>query len=30
MGTALSKFPYNRTDPCDITGVLEQLNAPAA
>lgn len=25
MATALSKLPYNRTDPCDIAGVLDEL-----
>jgi len=29
MGTMLSKLPYNRTDECDIAGVLEQLNRTA-
>lgn len=26
MATVLSKLPYNRTDNCDIVGVLEELN----
>lgn len=26
MGTALSKLPYNRTEDCDVQGVLAQLN----
>jgi len=30
MAAVLSKLPYNRTDPCDIAGVLDQLNRPAA
>lgn len=30
MGTALSKLPYNRTDPCDIEGVLNELNSTSA
>lgn len=30
MGTLLSKLPYNRTDRCDIAGVLEDLNRKAA
>ena len=27
MGTVLSKLPYNRTDRCDIEGVLAELSA---
>lgn len=27
MAAILSKLPYNRTDDCDIAGVLEELNA---
>ncbi len=30
MGMALSKLPYNRTDQCDIAGVLEDLNREVA
>ncbi len=30
MAAVLSKLPYNRTDNCDIAGVLEQLNRKAA
>lgn len=30
MGTALSKLPYNRTDKCDIAGVLDELNRKSA
>jgi rhodanese-related sulfurtransferase len=29
MGTALGKLPYNRTDNCDIAGVLADLNTQA-
>lgn len=29
MATVLSKLPYNRTDSCDIAGVLADLNAAA-
>ncbi len=30
MGAVLSKLPYNRTDNCDIAGVLSELNRTAA
>jgi rhodanese-related sulfurtransferase len=30
MATVLSKLPYNRTERCDIAGVLAQLNASAS
>jgi rhodanese-related sulfurtransferase len=30
MASALSRLPYNRTDSCDIAGVLEGLNGEAA
>lgn len=30
MGAALAKLPYNRTDGCDIAGVLDQMSAKAA
>ncbi|MEM7285695.1 MAG: rhodanese-like domain-containing protein [Actinomycetota bacterium] len=30
MANALSKLPYNRTDACDIDGVLDRLAADAA
>lgn len=30
MATVLSKLPYNRSDACDIDGVLDQLAAEAA
>jgi len=30
MGSLLSKLPYNRTDGCDIDGVLRQLNMTEA
>ncbi|MGF1596896.1 MAG: rhodanese-like domain-containing protein [Acidimicrobiales bacterium] len=30
MAQVLSKLPYNRTDRCDVAGVLERMNAPAA
>jgi rhodanese-related sulfurtransferase len=30
MGTVLGKLPYNRTDKCDIAGVLAELNTQAA
>ncbi len=30
MGEVLAKLPYNRTDPCDIAGVLDELNKKAA
>ena len=30
MANVLSKLPYNRTDACDIDGVLDQLAADAA
>ncbi len=30
MGTVLAKLPYNRTDNCDIAGVLADLNKQAA
>ena len=30
MGELLAKLPYNRTDPCDIAGVLDELNKKAA
>lgn len=30
MGNLLAKLPYNRTDNCDIAGVLEQISADAA
>lgn len=30
MGEALAKLPYNRTDNCDIVGVLDELNRKAA
>jgi len=29
MATVLSKLPYNKTDRCDIAGVLAELNAVA-
>jgi len=29
MGDLLAKLPYNRTDPCDIAGVLDQLRSAA-
>ena len=30
MGNVLSRLPYNRTDNCNIAGVLEELNREAA
>ena len=30
MATVLSKLPYNRSDGCDIAGVLDELNRTAA
>lgn len=30
MGNMLSRLPYNRTDDCNIVGVLEELNRKAA
>jgi len=30
MGNVLSRLPYNRTDNCNIAGVLEELNRKAA
>ncbi len=30
MAAVLSKLPYNRTEACDIAGVLDQLNRTAA
>jgi rhodanese-related sulfurtransferase len=30
MGNMLSRLPYNRTDNCNIAGVLEELNREAA
>mgnify|MGYP001817790388 CR=1 FL=1 len=30
MGELLLKLPYNQTDRCDIAGVLENMNRPAA
>jgi rhodanese-related sulfurtransferase len=30
MGNVLAKLPYNRTDRCDIAGVLERLNETSA
>ncbi len=30
MGTVLSKLPYNKTDRCDIAGVLADLNREAS
>ncbi|MGI9614279.1 MAG: rhodanese-like domain-containing protein [Acidimicrobiales bacterium] len=30
MAAVLSKLPYNRTDRCDIAGVLDELNRKAA
>jgi rhodanese-related sulfurtransferase len=30
MASVLAKLPYNQTDACDIAGVLEGMNAPAA
>jgi hypothetical protein len=29
MAAVLSKFPHNRTDRCDIAGVLAELNGVA-
>jgi hypothetical protein len=29
MGTVLSKLPYNRTDACDIAGVLSEMREAA-
>lgn len=29
MAAVLARLPYNRTDQCDIAGVLDQLNDPA-
>ena len=29
MGMLLTKLPYNRTDRCDIAGVLQQMGQPA-
>ena len=29
MGMLLAKLPYNRTDRCDIAGVLDQMGRPA-
>jgi hypothetical protein len=30
MADVLGKLPYNRTDNCDIVGVLDHLNQPSA
>jgi hypothetical protein len=29
MGTALSKLPYNKSNNCDIDGVLDELRKAA-